>query len=250
MNTKNKEINYGTFMLNKESSDEFVTCNEISSRAPSVAETNTNISQYTWISADFIEKARQKFDDIIERSKVDEFFRVFKYIFIFCGPKGKADTKNEGPYDGSGKIVPIDGKMPFWDIPYDMGTNEAVIGVDLDQRCFLPKYESEGKDARKAQKLISKAADAIHRNPNNKMRKCAVPDTEPVPEWIQSKFQTLENSPRSILNFDHGITALRGLIEAYIGECKIGSVWWPRRIEKFLTKLNDAACDPWNEDCR
>ena len=32
--------------------------------------------------------------------------------------------------------------------------------------------------------------------------RCAVPDTEPVPEWIQSKFQTLENSPRSILNFD------------------------------------------------
>ena len=23
--------------------------------------------------------------------------------------------------------------MPFWDYPYDMGTNEAVIGVDLDQ---------------------------------------------------------------------------------------------------------------------
>ena len=27
----------------------------------------------------------------------------------------------------------IDGEMPFWDYPYDMGTNEAVIGVDLDQ---------------------------------------------------------------------------------------------------------------------
>lgn len=97
---------------------------------------------------------------------------------------------------------------------------------------------------------MEKAAQTIHRNPNNKMRKCAVPDTEPVPEWIQNKFQTLDNAPRSVLNFDHGITALRDLIRTYIGECKIGSVWWPKRISKFLTKLNAVACDPWNEDCR
>lgn len=117
--------------------------------------------------------------------------------------------------------------MPFWDYPYDMGTNEAVIGVDLDQSrnhfggftlkwnavekndanftnvydcidfakgylerqlqdiffqntrgkkrnnqvkiltCFVAKEKTQHKLGR----LMEKAAQTIHRNPNNKMRK-------------------------------------------------------------------------------
>ena len=24
--------------------------------------------------------------------------------------------------------------MPFWDVPYDLGSNQAIIGVDVDQK--------------------------------------------------------------------------------------------------------------------
>ena len=47
----------------------------------------------------------------------------------FCGPKN-----GEKPYDGSGKVKETDGKMPFWDVPYDLGSNQAIIGFDVDQK--------------------------------------------------------------------------------------------------------------------
>lgn len=52
----------------------------------------------------------------------------------FCGPK-----EGDKPYDGSGKIVETDGVMPFWDAPYDLGSNQAIIGFDVDQ-----KFTGEG----------------------------------------------------------------------------------------------------------
>merc|ERR1712050_522199 len=47
----------------------------------------------------------------------------------FCGPK-----EGDKPYDGTGKVVETDGVMPFWDAPYDLGSNQAIIGFDVDQR--------------------------------------------------------------------------------------------------------------------
>ena len=47
----------------------------------------------------------------------------------FCGPK-----KGAKPYDGSGKIKETNGIMPFWDEKYDLGSNEAIIGFDVDQK--------------------------------------------------------------------------------------------------------------------
>lgn len=47
----------------------------------------------------------------------------------FCGPKN-----GEKPYDGSGKVKETNGKMPFWDVPYDLGSNQAIIGFDVDQK--------------------------------------------------------------------------------------------------------------------
>lgn len=47
----------------------------------------------------------------------------------FCGPKD-GSTK---PYDGAGKIKETDGILPFWDEPYDVRSNQAFIGFDIDQ---------------------------------------------------------------------------------------------------------------------
>ena len=47
----------------------------------------------------------------------------------FCGPKNGVK-----PYDGSGKVKETGGQMPFWDVPYDLGSNEAIIGFDVDQK--------------------------------------------------------------------------------------------------------------------
>jgi len=47
----------------------------------------------------------------------------------FCGPK-----EGEGkPYDGAGKVKETSGVMPFWDVPYDLRSNQAIIGFDIDQ---------------------------------------------------------------------------------------------------------------------
>lgn len=47
----------------------------------------------------------------------------------FCGPKDGSK-----PYDGTGKIKETDGVLPFWDAEYDIGSNEAIIGFDVDQK--------------------------------------------------------------------------------------------------------------------
>jgi len=47
----------------------------------------------------------------------------------WCGPKDGAK-----PYDGTGKVKETDGVLPFWDAPYDLGSNEAIIGFDVDQK--------------------------------------------------------------------------------------------------------------------
>lgn len=47
----------------------------------------------------------------------------------FCGPKDGSK-----PYDGTGKIKETDGILPFWDEQYDLGSNEAIVGFDVDQK--------------------------------------------------------------------------------------------------------------------
>lgn len=47
----------------------------------------------------------------------------------FCGPK--PGTKK--PYDGSRRNNNIKGVMPFWDEPYDIQSNNAIVGFDSDQ---------------------------------------------------------------------------------------------------------------------
>lgn len=63
----------------------------------------------------------------------------------FCGPKD-----GEKPYDGTGKIVETDGVLPFWDTPYDLGSNQAIIGFDVDQKFvgqgFTLKWNSVPSD--------------------------------------------------------------------------------------------------------
>ena len=36
------------------------------------------------------------------------------------------------PYDGSKKNKPINGKMEFWDVPYDTNSHKVLIGFDRD----------------------------------------------------------------------------------------------------------------------
>jgi len=47
----------------------------------------------------------------------------------FCGPKPNGNK----PFDGSKRNVETNGVMPFWDIPFDIQSNKAIIGFDSDQ---------------------------------------------------------------------------------------------------------------------
>jgi len=47
----------------------------------------------------------------------------------WCGPKD-----GNKPFDGTGMIKETDGVLPFWDEAYDIGSNQAIIGFDVDQK--------------------------------------------------------------------------------------------------------------------